>query len=109
MEENILNIYLEIQEGKITGYRAISYRLDGSDEEKVTFLRSKANEDYRIAYRFDAPADKDGKFMSWKSFEKLRKRNMEIRLFEEIFSEFNLPAKPLILVTPVVDGKIESR
>jgi hypothetical protein len=31
---------------------------------------------------------------------------MHFRLFEEIFSKFNLPEKPLICVTPVVDGEI---
>ncbi|NUN08336.1 MAG: hypothetical protein HUU54_04090 [Ignavibacteriaceae bacterium] len=106
MEEIVLNIYLDIDDGRIKNFRAASYRIDGSDEEKVNFLRSKVEEDYSSSYKFDAPQDERGGLMTWKSFEKLRKRNLEIGLFEEIFSEFGVPDEPLILVTPVIDGKV---
>ncbi len=86
----------------------MSYSADGTDEEKVSFLRSRAAEDHLLAKEFGAPSDKDGKYMTWKSYEKLRKRNMEIQFFEEIFREFNVPKEPLILVTPVIDGVVKS-
>ena len=44
--------------------------------------------------------------MNYNRFAKLEKRGMQFQLFEEIFSNFSLPEKPLICVTPVVDGKI---
>jgi len=108
MQETILNIYLEINNRQITAFRAKAYDCGGTDEEKITFLRERAAEDYTSSYKFDAPKDKNGKLMTWKQFDKLRKRNMEINLFEEIFGEFNVPKEPLILVTSVVDGEVKS-
>ncbi len=108
MEETILNIYLEITGTTIVAFRGIAYKSSGSDNEKISFLTNRAPQDFSSAYKFDAPRDKNGKLMTWKSFEKLRKRNMEINLFEEIFEEFSVPKEPLILVTPVVDGVIKS-
>ena len=74
----------------------------------IKFLKSKVREDFAKAYRFEAPADKNGKFMSYNRFHKLEKRGMHFQLFEEIFTRFNVPEHPLICVTPVVDGEIYS-
>lgn len=106
MNEIILNIYLIINNNFVEEFRAVAYEREGGDDNKIKFLKSRAREDYDSAYRFDAPKDRRGKFLSYKRFEKLKKRNMEYQLFEEIFSNFNLPENPLICVTPVVDGKI---
>jgi len=106
MNEIILNIYLIINSGMVEEFRAMAYELEGGDDNKIKFLKSRAAEDFSNAYHFDAPVDKQGKFMSYKKFHKLEKRGMHFQLFEEIFSKFNLPEKPLICVTPVVDGEI---
>ena len=108
MNEVILNIYLIINEGMVVEFRAISYQMEGGDDYKIGFLKKQVEEDYSRAYHFDAPSDKHGKFMSYNKFAKLEKRGRQFELFEEIFSNFNIPEKPLICVTPVVDGKIIS-
>ena len=46
--------------------------------------------------------------MNYKKFHKLEKRGMHFQLFEDIFQKFGVAEKPLICVTPVVDGKIYS-
>ena len=108
MNEIILNIYLIINEGLVVEFKAFSYQVEGGDDYKIDYLKKRASEDFSRAYHFDAPSDKHGKFMSYNKFAKLEKSGRQYELFEEIFSNFNLPEKPLICVTPVVDGKIIS-
>ncbi len=103
MNEIILNIYLIINNGLVEEFRAVAYEKEGGDDNKIKYLKSRAKEDFNKAYKFDAPQDKEGKFMSYKRFHKLEKRGMHFQLFEEIFSKFNVPQNPLICVTPVVD------
>lgn len=106
MNETILNIYLIINNDYVVEFRAIAYEKDGGDETKIEFLKSKANEDFSKSYHFKAPSNKIGGFMKYNKFAKLEERGMHFQLFEEIFSSFDIPEKPLICVTPVVDGKI---
>ncbi len=106
MNEIILNIYLIINNNLVVGFKAIAYEREGGDDNKIKFLKSKAEEDFEIAYKFDAPSDKFGKYMPYHKFARLEKKGRQFELFEEIFQEFNVPQNPLICVTPVVDGKI---
>jgi hypothetical protein len=106
MKEIILNIYLVINDGLITEFRAAKYEVSGSDEEKITFLKSKAEFDFHQAEVFDVPIDKNGQKMSYKKFYKLEKQGFQFQLFEHIFDYFNAPENPLVCVTPVLDGKI---
>jgi hypothetical protein len=108
MNEIILNIYLVINDDFVVEFRAIAYEMEGGDENKIKFLKSKAKEDFDKAYRFDAPVNAKGKYMLYKSFSKLEKRGRQFELFEEIFSSFKVPQNPLICVTPVLNGKILS-
>jgi hypothetical protein len=43
--------------------------------------------------------------MSYSRFAKLEKQGMHFSLFEEIFTKYKVPDKPLICVTPIVDGE----
>lgn len=106
MNEIILNIYLIINDGLVEEFRAVAYELEGGDDNKIKFLKSRVKEDFINAYRFEAPRDKFGKFMNYNKFHKLEKRGMHFQLFEDIFSKFDVPEHPLICVTPVVDGEI---
>lgn len=108
MNEIILNIYLIINNGIVEQFRVVSYEMEGGDDRKINFLKSRAKEDYPKAVIFDAPSDKNGKFISYNKFHKLEKRGMHFQLFEEVFERFGVPENPLICVTPVVDGKIYS-
>jgi len=106
MIETILNIYLIINNYYVVEFRAIGYEKEGGDETKISFLKSKVCEDFSKSYHFNAPSNKIGRFMKYSKFAKLEERGMHFQLFEEIFSSFNVPEKPLICVTPVVDGQI---
>ena len=106
--ETILNIYLKIDNGFIVEYRAESYQHDGSDDEKIEFLKSKAKSDFYKAKIFNSPVTSNGKFMKYRHFAKLEDQGMHFQLFEEIFQEYKVPQNPLICVTPIVDGEIIS-
>ncbi len=106
MKEIILNIYLIINGGYVVEFRAIPYETDGSDKNKISFLKSKAADDFDDAIRFEAPTNKRGSFLKYVQFSKLEKQGRQFELFEEIFRKFNVPQNPLICVTPVLDGKI---
>ncbi len=106
MDEVILNIYLVINGGYVDEFRATAYNVEGTDEEKIKFLKSKARGDFDSSYKFNAPINRLGKYMKYYKFAKLEKRGRQFELFEEIFTEFDVPQNPLICVTPVVDGKI---
>jgi hypothetical protein len=109
MNETILNIYLIINHNLIEALKVVSYQLDGGDDSKIDFLIKHSKDDFTKAFHFDAPCDKQGNFMSYNSFHKLEKRGMHYQLFEEIFQRYDLPEKPMICVTPVVDGMIYSQ
>jgi hypothetical protein len=106
MNETVLNIYLIIEKGYVVEFRANAYETGGDDEDKIKFLKAKVHEDFSRAYKFSAPSDKYGRFMKYNKFAKLEDRGRHPDLYEEIFSQFNIPDRPLICVTPVVDGKI---
>jgi hypothetical protein len=106
MEEIILNIYLVINNKLVEEFRAMAYEREGGDDNKIKYLKSRVAQDFEGAYRFNAPVDNNGHFMNYNKFHKLEKRGMHFQLFEEIFSNFNVPEHPLICVTPVVNGEI---
>lgn len=104
--ETILNIFLVIQNDLVIGFKAKAYEKDGTDEEKIKFLKEQAKVDFDGAYVFNAPQNKAGEFMPYKKFSKIESQGLQYKLFEEIFRKFGVPEKPLICVTPVVDGEV---
>jgi len=106
MNEVILNIYLIINDGNVVEFRVVAYEMEGGDDRKIEFLKSKTVEDFNKAYHFNAPSDKNGNFMPYRKFAKLETRGRQFELFEEIFTNFKVSENPLICVTPVLDGKI---
>ncbi len=105
-KEKILNIYLIIEKNKVVGFAAKEYYYEGSDQNKIEFLKERAKYDFEESDEFGAPVNKLGKFMSYRKFHKLEKRGMHFQLFEEIFSHYQLKDSPLVCVTPVLDGKV---
>lgn len=106
MKETILNIYLIIEKDQVIGLKAKAYESEKeNDDDKIAFLKNNARQDLNSAYNFDAPQDKWGNCMSYKRFSKFEKQGLHFQLFENIFTEFDVPENPLICVTPIVDGE----
>lgn len=108
MNEIIVNIFLEIENGYVIGFKAKSYLSDEGDQQKIDILKEKSKTDFSKSFHFDAPQNKHGKYMKYSSFAKLESRGMHFQLFEEIFSKFDVPENPLVCVTPVVDGEVKT-
>ncbi|MDP2039344.1 MAG: hypothetical protein Q8L04_18355 [Ignavibacteria bacterium] len=106
MPETILNVYLIIESGSVTAFKAKAYEREGDDKEKIQFLKDNASTDFASAFVFDSPKNKKGEYMPYKKFSKLEKQGLQYQLFEEIFGKFRVPQNPLICVTPVVDGEV---
>lgn len=106
MFEKLANIWLVINDDYVVEFRAACYEMEGGDDNKIAFLKSRAKEDYASAFHFEAPKNNKNEFMRYRKFSSLEKHGMQYQLFEEIFEKFELPDRPLICVTPVVDGKI---
>jgi hypothetical protein len=106
LTETILNIFLIIDNDFVRAFKAKAYEMDGSDEDKIKFLKERAKEDFDSSFQFDAPRNKKGVFMTYKKFSKVEAQGMQYQLFEEIFEKFKVPEKPLICVTPVVNGEV---
>lgn len=105
-KEKIINIYVIIKNREVVQFKACAYETEGTDRDKIEFLQSKVREDFENAETFNAPVSPAGSFMSYDKFSKLEERGMQKELYSNIFNEYDLPENPLILVTPVVDGKI---
>lgn len=106
MNEIILNIYLIIEKDYVVEYRVVYYEMEGGDDNKINFLKEHAVEDFPHAYKFNAYRDRNGNFLKYNKFAKLEDKGKHPVLYEEIFSQFDLPEMPLICVTPVIDGKL---
>ena len=106
MNETILNIYLIIDKDLVTAFKCKAYEKEGTDDEKIRFLKEHAKEDFKTSFHFDAPQNKNGEYMPYKKFAKIEAQGLQYKLFEEIFEKFSVPEKPLICVTPVVDGEV---
>lgn len=106
MAERVLNIYLVIEKNYVVEFRAEGYDVEGDDEDKIKFLKNRVEEDFNRAVKFNAPTNKQEQFMKYNKFARLEQRGMHFELFEEIFQAFDVPERPLICVTPVVDGII---
>lgn len=106
MNERVLSIFLLIDKGRITGMKATAVEMAGeSDEEKIMRLKENLLAHFNESKDFPAPTNFLGKALSYRQFEKMKERGADSKVFEHIFIEFDAPDEPLILVTPVVDGK----
>ena len=50
MNETILNIFLEIENGLVIGFKAKSYLSDDGDQQKIDLLKEKAKTDLQLHF-----------------------------------------------------------
>lgn len=108
MKEKIHCLYLFIQGEEIVELGAQIYKMEGTDKEKLTFLKSRVYHDYKDSKRYTIPdkyLDDNSSKLSYRSFIAMQRQGIHLDLFEEIFSQFNSPSTPLAVITPIVDGK----
>jgi len=121
MTEPIFNLYYLVEtdrfgEQVIRGRAAICHQRDGSDVEKLKFLQMLCELDLDRAKRYPPPIgwtyiDRTGAKtpgLSWTSYaEMISPQFGDIGWFEDVFIEHSAPQDPMVLVTPVLDGRIK--
>lgn len=98
--ERIFNFYIFFGDGSATEYGADFYEVELSDEEKITFLRSRIDQDHSKSVRFALSRTFTPE--EWRSAARL---GTELAYFEEAFLQFGNPWDPFFCITPIVDGK----
>jgi len=111
--ETILNLFYYATLDIISEVGVVAHNISGTDEEKIAFLKSQVKTDFLQAQKFDLP---DGfqikvngiirKGIDHSSFRDLSNQGHSLLIFQNIFLHFNTPDNPLIVITPVKNGKI---
>ena len=112
-KEIIFNFFLICNSGLITKIGYVAHEIEGTDDEKTTFLLSNAYKDSKNIVFFDMP--KNSKIITplfeltgalrLDFYEKLS-FNQITSLFESVFIEYNALSNPLYVSTLIVDGEL---
>ena len=100
--ESIFNFYVLFEQGVASRYRACSHLADGSDEEKLAFLRARVETDYLSARGFALQRTFTPE--QWLAAQRF---GDVFEYFEAAFVEFGAGPGPLCCLTSVVDGVIK--
>jgi hypothetical protein len=112
-QEKIFNLYIYIQSDRITEIGAVAHTIDGSDEEKLNFLREHVNSDIHRANHFSLPEGyqiiddiKKENALAPDLFREMLLNGSYMYAFEPVFTFFNATDHPLMCITYVIDGQI---
>jgi hypothetical protein len=113
MKEIIYNLFLLVDDEIIRKVGISSHEYDGSDEEKIKFLQDNTDKDLPLTQHFSLPVNFtlliDGKIenaIDYVTFRDLANQGHALLLFEKAFNILNVAQNPLVVVTPVKDGKV---
>lgn len=98
--EEIYNLFVFFERHAIKALGVAVHDLDGTDDQKIEFLRSRVDQDHASAKRY-APMGS----LSTEGYEARLRLGLSLEIFEEIFRERNAPSRPLCVVTAIQDGK----
>jgi len=93
---------------------AVCHEFEGSDEEKILFLKSRVVKDFNLAEKFQIPDTITTTYKGLKrnsidydTFRDLSYKGEALMLFENVFIKYNASRNPLVIVSPVDNGKIQ--
>lgn len=98
--ERIFNVFFYFEGGIAREYGIRYHRINGSDDEKTTFLRDRVEEDHPIARRFLLSRT----FTSAEWFAAQRHGDV-FPYFQLGLDKLHAPAEPIFCLTAIVDGK----
>lgn len=113
MRERVFNVFLFVTEDAVTELGITAHLRDGSDDDKTAFLQKHVNTDWPKSARHPVPdgcivIDADGKSthgrISYESFLTLTMNRQHMRVLEPMFASVAAPQRPLMVITPIVDG-----
>ena len=110
MNEKIFNLFIYTNGDVIDQIGFVVHEMDGSDEEKITYLRDSVDHDYKIAEKAVVKScsfgTSNGEF-KYSSYLAMARAGRSLEVFEEIFSNYGANEAPLSCITPIVNGKPE--
>ncbi|HEY4382145.1 MAG TPA: hypothetical protein VGN01_17480 [Acidobacteriaceae bacterium] len=98
--ESAYNLFLFGNKRGITELGVAAHDLEGTDHEKIAALQTLIDADLKTANRYKTNGQ-----VTWERYQGLSRMEHELDLFEEIFRKVNAPMHPLVVITPVIDGK----
>lgn len=108
MKEKFFNCFLYTDGTEISQLGVAVHEMDGSDEEKMEFLRRSVHSDCLIAtlanVRSCSIGTSDGIF-KYSSYMALVRSGRSLEIFEEFFARYDASANPLCCITPIVNGE----
>jgi hypothetical protein len=111
--ETIFNLFVYVNLDIITEVGVVKHTYQGTDDEKILFLKKNVDIDFQNAQRFALPANfqikvngivKQG--IDYTSFRNLCNEGHGLLILETIFQHFDTSSNPLVVVTPVKNGSI---
>lgn len=99
MPETIYNIFYFVENGAIRDAAILTHDVDGSDKEKVEWLKSAVVSDLAKATRIPLP-----KPIAHDTFVAMQRLGRHLEVFETLFEAAGAPRDPLCCLTAVVDG-----
>lgn len=108
MKEKIFNCFI-YTDGEIISQLGVAvHEMDGSDEEKIAFLKNSVSSDCLIAdianVRSCSIGTSDGIF-KYSSYMALVRAGRSMEVFEQFFTRHDGPKNPLFCITSIVNGK----
>lgn len=108
MKERIFNLFYFVQAEIIKELGVVVHGVDGSDSEKLAFLRDAVNDDYRMCDRSAVPLkfcdSLENNRFKFSSYMALSRLGRHLEVFEDIFCRYNAATAPLCCVTAIIDG-----
>lgn len=113
MDEKCFNLFLFVTDDLIHEFGAVAHQLRGTDEQKIARLQALVDADYRTAKRYPVPdwciAVADGGevkgWLSYDAFLAAQSIGKHFDIIEPIFQDLGASQSPLIVITPVVNGR----
>ena len=113
MREPVYNLFLFVDGGLIGEIGAVAHECGGTDGEKIRLLQSKVNDDYRVCRRYPVPDwcivvtgnERLPRRLSYETFLTLQMLGRHNEFWEHVLADLGAPQDPLLVVTPVVDGR----
>lgn len=114
MKERIFNLFLYSNLDIISQVGAVCHEIEGEDDEKLSFLKSRVDVDFNNAEKFSIPDNiltiykgLERNSIDYSIFRDLSYKGEALIIFENVFKKYNAVPNPLVVVTPVRNGKIQ--
>jgi len=114
MKEKIFNLFVFSNLDMISQVGAVYHEIDGTDKEKISFLQSRVQSDFDNVELFDLPLNIITSFkgltknsIDYMTYRDLCHKGQNLVIFEKVFEKYHASESPLVVITPVKNGKIK--